>query len=790
MIYRLDKYQKEALDTIANAKVSIITGKKSSGKSFLLRYILNDRWGQGKSTLVIVPDTTQANIFQKHLGEFHLNKYTVILDKPGHLSQSNLIKIRAINKEEHINISKKDLQYSDLNFNNITSKLKHYYDTLNDKILFNKNFNQLIQINAFDINSFKNIYFNQIFETDGFEFNEQEYTLLQNNIKKAFELQIKGENKIDNFFLKKAYIEKTPDKIWGKISTWLKESRINILNVIQTIASLLQEQSMTQFNHEWEKISKIIDRIEHLLLEIDTFNIRFSDFDFERSNFLGLDKSLKEAKEKYSLSKQKIILDYKAILNDLYRFSSVKDGYIKFNLDEDNWDSIQKNLQKIISDLPLIEKLLKDAIRKELKSINFRNTKNEFLLNLQKDIEKLFLDLNNGYAVKKWEDNAFSIHKQLLYLEQILEDLNIIEGQKNNFFKNYNWNSFFHNLDSKPAYIIRKLNIYRPKNWVLFFKNYYIQNLILKNKRHFNIDASLLLNKLVEANSKREKLSELKSIKIWQNKRKLYVNKIKNEDEALFKSIFNQTNDEISLKSKDEVGLLSSFFPVIIIPEKVFTEIEDKSLFDSDMIIYENAENFKKDFNLSIVQKDKTKLVYTLDEEERLNEIKKSLLNNNIKENINTFELRGFHQQGMINLLDMNYSERLYAARNLAHLLQSSNKNIKIFQMKNTIIFSALDEILNKVLLKLLDKTGIKEMRIIDTPFHLLVDNLLEINKKQILITQNRLINHKTFDNILWQMAALEKITKGGVKIVNFNTSDLLETPIENIKSFVKNNLV
>ncbi len=790
MIYRLDKYQKEALDTIANAKVSIITGKKSSGKSFLLRFMLNNRWSQGKSTLVIVPDLAQANNFQKHLGEFHLNKYSAILDKPKHLSQSNLIKIRALNKEDHINISKKDLQYSDLNLNEITSKLEYYYNTLNDKILFNKNFNQLIQINAFDVNSFKNIYFNQIFETDGFEFIESEYALLQNNIKKAFELQIKGENKIDNFFLEKAYIEKTPDKIWGKISTWLKESRTNILNVIQTIASLLQEQSITQFNNEWSQISEIIDRIEYLLFEIDTFKIRFSDFDFERSNFLGLDKSLKEAKEKYSLTKQKITLDYKSILNDLYRFSSIKDGYLKFNLEEDNLNTIQETLQKIIHDLPKIEKLINDAIRKELKSINFRNTKNEFLLNLQKDIEKLFLDLNNGYAVKKWEDNAFSIHKQLLYLEQILEDLNIIEGQKNNFFKNYNWNSFFHNLDSKSAYIIRKLNIYRPKNWVLFFKNYYIQNLILKNKRHFNIDASVLLNKLVEANSKREKLNELKSIKIWQNKRKLYVNKVKNEDEQLFKTIFNQTNAEINLESKSEFELLSSFFPVIIVPEEVFNEIEDKSLFDVDMIIYENAESFKHDLNLSIVQKDKTQLVYTLDEEEQLNEIKKSLLNNDIKENIIAFELKGFHQQGMINLLDMNYSERLYAARNLAHLLQSSNKNIKIFQMKNTIIFSALDEILNKVLLKLLDKNGIKEMRIIDTPFHLLVDNLLEINKKQILLTQNHLINHKTFDNILWQMAALEKIAKGGVKIVNFNTSDLLETPIENIKSFVKNNLV
>ncbi len=788
MIHRLDNYQIEGIKAITDSDISIITGNKSSGKSFLLRYLINKRWSSGKSTILIVPDISQAKIYQKHLGEFHLNKYSIILDNHELLSEKTLIKLRALHKEDKIDISKKDIQLVNLNFDKTLNKLKEYYSSLNKKLLFNKSFNQLVLINAFDSSSFKNIYFNQIFERNKFEFIEEEYNLLQNNVKKGYELQLRGEHKTDKYFQKKAYVENNPEKIWLKISIWLKESRIKILNVIQTIASLLHEHSSTQFSIERNKITEIIKRIDNLLLEIESFNIQFQDFNPEQSNFLGLDKNLKELKDKYSLGQQKIALDYKALMMDLYRFPTLKELFPTQYIEEQDTTKIQNHLETIISDSSSIEKKIQNSINKELKSMNFRNTKNEVLLNLQKDIDDLFIYLNNGFATKKWEDNAFSIHKQLLYLEHILEDLNIIEGQKANFFTNYNWNRFLHNLDEKSSYLIRKLNIYRPKNWMIFFKNYYIQNIILKYKHHIDIDISHLLNALVEDNNKKERLSELKSIKIWQNKRKLFINRIKNEDEQLFKNIFNQSGGKHELITKNDFSLLSEFIPVIIIPEDVFAKMKQKSLFNIDLIAYENTENLKQDLESLLLNN--SKLLFSIDESEKITEIKKTILKNRSNSEIKVIELKGFHQQGMINLLDMNYSERLYAARNLAHLLQSTNNKIKIFQLKNTVIFSSLDEILNQVLLKLMDKNGIKEMRIIDTPFHLLVDNLLEINKKQILLTQNNLIDYKTDDNLLWQLDSIRKIRKGGVKIINFNTSSLLDNPIENIKNFVKTNLI
>jgi len=135
-------------------------------------------------------------------------------------------------------------------------------------------------------------------------------------------------------------------------------------------------------------------------------------------------------------------------------------------------------------------------------------------------------------------------------------------------------------------------------------------------------------------------------------------------------------------------------------------------------------------------------------------------------------------------------TERLYAARNIAHLMISGNKNIKIYLMKGIVLFSAFDDFLNQVLVKILESKGIKETKIIDTPFHSLVDNILEFNNKQIFLIQNNLIDYKNTSNIIWQLKALEKIKKSGIKIVNFNINILLEDPVKRTKEFVQKNIL
>lgn len=791
MIYTLDTYQKIGLEKISDSDISILTGKKSAGKSYLIRFLAKKRWSQGKSSIIVTSNLEQAKLLQRQLSAFHLKKYSLIIDNHNQLSDGAISKLRSLYKEDKIEISKKDLNYTKLLFDKTNNKIKKHFGILNNKLLFDKSLSDLIIMSAFEKSSFKNIHFNQVFESQKFEFTEEEYTTIQKNIRLAFELQTNGENKTDTYFLQKSYIDRNPEIIWEHISTWIEDSRINILNVIQSISSFLQGQSTKQFSIEWGKISKIITKINNNILEIDGFRINYKDYDPNKSNFLGLDKSLKETREKYELNQQKIAIDYKSIIEKLNKFKELKDSYILPNIDEKNIDNISSNLENISKDIWKFEKIISESIRKELKSMNFRNLQNESLDSLQEELKSLFDELNQGYSKKKWEDNAFSINKQLNYLENILEDLNRIEGQKINFHNNFEWNKFLYSIDEKSLYLIKKLNIYRPKNWIIFFKNWFIQNLILKNKHYINNAIVDQISKLVSVNKKMVDLSSIKSIKIWQNKREIFINKFKDQNDIINK-LFNKTNIEISWDDLINNGdnILPSFLPIIIIPAKIMAEIKDEISHNYDLIAYENIDEYKDNFLNTIPSNFESKLIIALDEIENKNDINRALITKFQNKQIYTYELLGFHQQGMIDLLDMNYTERLYAARNLAHLMQSANENIKIFQLKNTVIFSALEEILNKVLVKLLETHGIKEMRIIDTPFHLLVDNILEVNSKQILLTQNNLLNYKQHNNIMWQIYSIEKIKKGGIKIINFNTTDLLDNPIQTIKNFVNENLI
>ena len=791
MIYTLDKYQTAGLEVIENSSLLVLHGNKSSGKSYLLRYYIYKLWKQGKKALVIVPDKEKANLFQKHLGAFDLIKYSIILDKNENLSQKNIAKIRSLYKEEKIEITKKDLKINKLFYDKISNKLNKHFGILNKKLLGEQSFNDLIIINSFDKRAFENIYFNQIIEPEKFTFDLDEYKILKGHIKNAFELQTKGKNDIDIYFSKKAYQGNNPEKSWNNIKTWIENSRIQTLKAIQYISGFLQEQSFIQFEIQWNKIKEITEKAENIITEIAKFNLIYEDFDPDQSAFFGLDKQVKQKKEEYQLALQKIRIEYKDLINKLSSIALLKNHYTIPDSEEEDLQSILISLQKIVDDTEIFEKIIQNSIKKELKSMNFRNIKNESLDLLQQELTSLFALLNNGFAVKQWEDNAFSINKQLIFLENLLHDLNLLEGQKYNFLLNFEWNKFLNGLDDKSLYIIKILNIYQPKNWVIFFKNWFVQNLIFKYKHYLIDDLDKELLKIYQINEKNQYLEYIKSSKIWQNKREILLNNL-NENSTQIKKIFSQTNLEVNINDINEENdeFLSTFFPIQIVPADSFKNLQENISLNYDVAVFENADEYKNEFEeISRMIKNKKKLI-AIDDSDNILKINRISINLDPNSKVDQFELKGSHQQGMINLLDMNYTERLYAARNIAHLMQSANDNIKIYQMKGIVIFSALDDILNKVILKILENKGIKEMKIIDTPFHLLVDNLLEVNNKQILITQNHLINYHDHSKILWQLNAIDKIKKGGLKIVNFNTSQLFDKPVKTIKEFISKNIV
>ena len=789
----LDTYQREGLEKMKTSPVLVLAGNKATGKSFLARHFIFRRWTEGKPTLIITKNLEEAKKLEKLLGIYDLTRYCNVIENPENLSATAIAKIKTLYKEEKINISKKELDFYKLREQKIRSKIKEHYDTLNSKLIADKTFNDLIIINAFDKRSFENIYFNQILETEKFDFTEQEYRQLKSNIKTAFEMKLNDESISADYFYfsRKAYDETEAAKSWEKISAWIKETRIKTLKAIQYISGFFQEQTMLLFEATWEEMKAILQKIEQINFELERFALKFSDFDPSRNSLFGLDKTYKKTKEEYELTLQKIHLDYKNVINSLSQLSFLKNTFSLPSPEETAIEKIQDNLNTIVNSTPEFEMALKENIKTQLKSINFRNFKNESLLKLQQELKELFEILNNGFVRQQWEDNAFSLSKLLAFLEDLLSDLNSIAGQKYVFYKNYKWNRFLYNIDEKSLYLISKLDIYNPKNWLIFFKNWYVQNLIQKYKLklHANIDEEL--KKLLVTYDNNFKLSILKSKKIWQNKRDILLNKLDSKSGSIKKLLLQtQVDGDIAEIMNENGEFLTTFLPVTIIPVDHLAGTDKNLTASFDYVIYENASHYKKYFAPYFPVNKNHNTTIILDEPDDILQFNKIVINKKPGIQIVEHLLQGYHQQGIINLLDMSYSERLYAARNIAHLLQSTNSDIKLFHLKNIIIFSAMDSLLNKVLLKILSKYGIKEMRIIDTPFHLLVDNLLEVNNKQILITQNRLLNYKNTEDVVRQLRALQKISKGGLKVIDFDIRLLLEEPVKNIMNFISKNIV
>jgi hypothetical protein len=288
-------------------------------------------------------------------------------------------------------------------------------------------------------------------------------------------------------------------------------------------------------------------------------------------------------------------------------------------------------------------------------------------------------------------------------------------------------------------------------------------------------------------NARKEELTRLKCSKIWQNKREIYLSKTEDKKNNHINQILFQSgtgiDDHELIENEDD--FLITFFPVIIVSQNVMEKYKNLLAAKTDIIFFANITDYKDKLELSIPEQFDGKMVFFTEDKEYEDHLKKVLWKLSYQKKLVHVELNGYHQQGMIELLDMNNTERLYAARNLAYMMQTSNNNIKLFHIKNKIIFSALDDVLNKIMVKLLESHGIKEMKIIDTPFHLLVDSILEINNKQVLLIQNHLINYKNAENLKWQLFVLEKVRKSGIRVINFNTTELLNESVKSIREFI-----
>lgn len=122
MIFTLDTYQNNAVKIIEQNDNTVVSGPKSSGKSYLIRYLARQRWSNGSNCLIIAPDVEHGKLLQKHLGAFEINKYSILFNESAESIKNIITKIKGLQNEEKIDISKQDLSSNNLILQNIHEK--------------------------------------------------------------------------------------------------------------------------------------------------------------------------------------------------------------------------------------------------------------------------------------------------------------------------------------------------------------------------------------------------------------------------------------------------------------------------------------------------------------------------------------------------------------------------------------------------------------------------------------------------------------------------------------------
>lgn len=781
---RLDKSQLLAKKKFEENGKLFIYGDKDSGKSYLIRNIIAEFLYKDKKVLYLTKNHAASQAVKRLMEEFRLgDQCFILLDN----YTQDPVEQEKLKSWVHKRIEKDRVDSSsalnDLAFEKLKLRCEKFYKHLNQAQLFGKSWQEMIVIQAFDKQSLPVLHLNQFISPAKFEFSQPEYDLLLDRVVEAFEFVKEGRAFTDPLFKVENYSKENENLAWKAIDNWLGLAMKRIIATLVNVSKYLQNKSSVA---EQEYLSAF-----HIALK------KLDDLDFEVKSIIAYEANRSDSKTKFAIfqsgkSSEKQILSKKKELRESFEnlMRDLKEEHIlslpTIEIEsEPELRDLEVSLEEVKTYISNFHSSLYRYKKNKLEAINFNQGHDANLDALDAEIEELFQWLgSNDYISDKFEATAFSLIKKMMQLEKVLEKMQGLKAQKNTFIKFYKWNVLYFGLSTKEAYLIDKMMKIQPRNWVSFFRNWYVQNMIKIQEGLFfgNVDEELsMLNEFFKIDknygrdsfdyNKIERFSMLKDAK---------------EDFKSFKKIIASKNKEEISNFKlieDHFDFLTTIYPLTlaVYNEDTFSQYSDKKW---DLIVVQN-DNILDDISTILKntnQENKGQLILAKQtaslDDKTMSQIDEGILP--------AIELKGYHQQNMIKLIEMNHTERLYAARNLAYLLEDVNPQIVTFRLDHYIIFSCLSEPLNQVLKQLLDERGIKQMRVLESPFHLLVENLLEVKGRQILLTQDMLINNREYDRLEWQLAVKERVSRAGIRIIDMKTHDLLQNTLQVLLTFVE----
>jgi len=768
----------------------VVIGQKMSGRSFLLSEIGRRQVLDNKHVLMVVSDVQNALIVQKKLTRFLPSEQALVLD-PVELLPGQLHKFLTRIKSLDVAFDKNDYLQKSIHKSHLINSMKRYYNGLNMPLLLDKVWHEWIVLNAFDRHSVETLHFNPLFKVSEMSFNQEEFDRLLGLVIKARQFYEQSEAFVDVFFAETIFEHETGMQAWTEIMEWVLEMRKSCVNKLISVGLLINEKISTRIQYSLTHFSHASGLLDHFKLQVKLY----SD-DKSGQNPKMPEKGLFQKKQPLSPDEftelpQILINEYDKLLSIFQSipgfglFAAGKDLQLGSNME---LELLDQKISVFSAFLDVFPVYIRETVRKETGKLNLQATDDPALVKMNEELETFYVRIQEKKILKKSiEPAAFNLDKHLFQLNAMLKQLTEITEKRDQFIKCFSFNKFYFSLTVADRLIIQNILDLAPKDWILFFKNWFIQNAIEQNGYFFYKVADKELKEFAELDLTLNQLSQLSQIKSSEPEIHRSLENIESRHKKLYQQIFNKhqlSNEDWTELMQHHSKLIRLLFPVWIVPVEALQKLKGNIAdgFDSVLVDLADAGYETSWSEMLDLAKMNAKKIFVADQSDAY----LTKLAGLSRSEVPVFELKGYHQQGLMQLADMNHTERLYGARNLAHLIMDVAPDIEIFKLGNQTLYSCLSAPLNQLLLAMLDQKGIKKMRVLETPFNLLLENILEINTKQWLLTQDGLLDSADVDRIPWQIYVMEQAEKAGIRHVNLDTLDLREAPVKVFRDFIE----
>lgn len=660
-----------------------------------------------------------------------------------------ILEFKGIKELKYVEDSLSGVEYSkfDLELDLLHQSITDYYIGLYKQNVNNKSLFQIINQEVKSSSNAKEI------DTEGlFEFKDGEYLNLLNLVNEAFSLYDNEYNNVNKeqkgFSLSQIVIPRDLS-IENLLSVYLNDYdtiyklRGEYLDAIADEKSLLRDQSKKKFD-------LLEEQLFVLKLEYHEFTFEYGIEKIEKPSIFTFDKYLKERFEKWITIREKIESTLKEFAKN------------NFNLAlPDEIGSIQALDSLIIK----LDKKYKSwwidsekEIAESIKRINHINEFNPKFLTLYRSLtEKIKLFNEKKIYSLFFECNARSTLKQVEFLDQVLSYMAGEIKDLERIPKYNNWKLFFDNSSPSFQRLLKQLLVFDKADWYEIFTYNYEKNLIeTKNAASVYLDKSKLDRfEDIQSKLKRSTLKELKDqfdkgiFECQENLKKI--------NPKLYKQW--QKSKVISTPEFKDILDPYKYVNTILVPVSDIAKIgqSEKKTF----LIGQN--NYATRYDYQVMSKP--------DEDSK--DVKTLVYN---------------HEFYTDKIDDINITERIRSAKQLALSLLDINDNVRIFQTSFSNILCIDDGFIADCIFKAWKDNGIKEFRIGNDLKNGLIESIIMTDRPQYLVYSNGILSSEKLQHLPWQLEIINAYKMAGFNLLpiwTYETMGMINT-IEYIKSRTK----